>query len=102
MLFITLKNARYGFDENKARSSGGSDGLFLLDRDFEPPNEMMRKMFDRFIDKENSEATAIARKLDMPLKELLPVRLVSHHLRLLGVLARKEEADWLILVDCDK
>ncbi|OWK36609.1 hypothetical protein FRUB_09172 [Fimbriiglobus ruber] len=32
----------------------------------------------------------------------LPVRLVSHHLRLLGVLARREDADWLVLVDCDR
>jgi hypothetical protein len=30
------------------------------------------------------------------------VRLVSHHLRLLGVLARKDDADWLVLVDCDR
>jgi hypothetical protein len=31
----------------------------------------------------------------------LPVRLVSHDLRLLGVLYRAETEDWLILVDCD-
>jgi hypothetical protein len=33
---------------------------------------------------------------------LLPVRLVSHHMRLLGVLAHKDGADWLIIVDCDR
>jgi hypothetical protein len=34
-------------------------------------------------------------------KELQAVRLVSHHLRLLGVLARGEAEDWLVLVDPD-
>jgi hypothetical protein len=27
---------------------------------------------------------------------------MDHHMRLLGVLVRKEEADWLALVDCDR
>lgn len=40
--------------------------------------------------------------MGVPLNELLPVRLVSHHLRLLGVLARTGAADWLVLVDCDR
>ena len=34
--------------------------------------------------------------------ELLPVRLVSHHLRLLGLLRRGETSDTLVLVDCDR
>jgi hypothetical protein len=38
----------------------------------------------------------------VPFAELLPVRLVSHRLRLLGVLARRAEADFLALVDCDR
>ena len=101
-LFITLKNAAYGFDASQTRSNVGSDGIFLLDRDYTPQNEMMRKIFDRFLDNENSEAKDIANELDTNLEDLLPVRLVSHHLRLLGVLARKEVADWIVLVDCDK
>ena len=98
----TLKNAAYGFEERLARSVGGRDGIFLLDRSFRPANEMMRKLFDRFLDKPGSEAAAIAESLGVALTDLLPVRLVSHHMRLLGVLARKDEGDWLVLVDCDR
>ena len=98
----TLKNAAYGYDERQARSVGGRDGIFLLDRTFRPANEMMHKLFDRFLDRPDSGAEEIAASLDVPLADLLPVRLVSHHLRLLGVLARHEDADWLVLVDCDR
>jgi hypothetical protein len=101
-MFATLKNAAYGFDERLARSAGGRDGIFLLDRSFRPSNEMMRKLFDRFLDKPGSGADELATALGMPLAELLPVRLVSHHLRLLGMLARLDNADWLVLVDCDR
>lgn len=101
-MFITLKNACYGYDEKDARSVGGRDGIFNVDRDFRPANAMMRKLFDKFLDNPGSEANLIASELETPLEKLLPVRLVSHHLRLLGVLARKNEADWLILVDCDR
>ena len=101
-MLAALKNAAYGFDERQARSVGGRDGIFLLDRTFRPANEMMRKLFDRFLDNPGSSAKELAAALGTPLAELLPVRLVSHHLRLLGVLARREEADWLVLVDCDR
>jgi hypothetical protein len=101
-MFATLKNAAYGFDDQHARNSGGRDGIFLLDRDFTPPNEMMRKLFDRFLDKPGSGVAELAKELGVSQAELLPVRLVSHHLRLLGVLATKEDADWLVLVDCDR
>jgi hypothetical protein len=63
---------------------------------------MMRKVFDRFLDNPGSGADDVAAALGVPLGELLPVRLVSHHVRLLGVLARGESADWLVLVDCDR
>ncbi|MGC4116417.1 MAG: hypothetical protein QM765_17940 [Myxococcales bacterium] len=101
-MLATLKNGSYGFDEAKARSVGGRDGIFLLDRDFEPSNEMMRKLFDRYLDKPGSGAEELASALGVPLGDLLPVRMVSHHLRLLGVLARKDDGDWLVLVDCDR
>jgi hypothetical protein len=101
-LLTTIKNASYGFDERQARSVRGRDGIFLLDRTFRPANEMMRKLFDRFLDKEGSGAEELAVAVGVPLAELLPVRLVSHHLRLLGLLARKEDADFLVLVDCDR
>jgi len=96
-----LKNAAYGFDEKQARSRGGADGIFLLDRDFTPKNEMMKKLFDSFIDQPKSGFKEIAAALNIKPSELLPVRVVSHHLRLLGVLHRASTEDWLILVDCD-
>ncbi len=101
-MLATLKNAAYGFDERRARCAGGRDGIFVLDRTFRPANEMMRKLFDRYLDKPQSGADELAEALGVPLADLLPVRLVSHHLRLLGVLARVEEADMLVLVDCDR
>jgi len=101
-MLVTLKNAAYGYDERQARSAGGRDGLFLLDRTFRPANAMMAKLFDQFLDKPGSGAAEVAAALKTSLEALLPVRLVSHHLRLLGVLAHREDADWLVLVDCDR
>jgi hypothetical protein len=101
-MLATLKNAAYGFNAQHARSVGGRDGIFVMDRTFRPANEMMAKLFGRFLDKPGSGAEELATAVGVSLPELLPVRLVSHHLRLLGVLARKHDADWLILVDCDR
>ncbi|MDB5336322.1 MAG: hypothetical protein JWN70_1941 [Planctomycetaceae bacterium] len=101
-MLATLKNAAYGFDERQARAVSGRDGIFVIDRDFRPPNEMMRKLFDQFLDKPDSGAVELATAIGVPLTDLRPVRLVSHHLRLLGVLTRREDADWLVLVDCDR
>jgi len=101
-MIATLKNGAYGYDERQARSVGGRDGIFLLDRTFRPANVMMHKLFDRFLDNPGSGAEELAAALGVPLAQLLPVRLVSYHLRLLGVLARREAADWLVLVDCDR
>jgi hypothetical protein len=101
-MLVTLKNAVYGFDERRARSVGGRDGIFVMDRTFRPANAMMAKLFGRFLDKQGSGAEELASVIGVPLADLLPVRLVSHHLRLLGVLARMDEADWLVLVDCDR
>ena len=76
--FLTaLKNAEYGFDERRARSQGGSDGIFLLDRSFRPPNEMMRKIFDRYLDKPTNGIAAVTAALQIKASELLAVRLVS-------------------------
>ncbi|MBX7174917.1 MAG: hypothetical protein K1X72_28330 [Pyrinomonadaceae bacterium] len=100
--FLTaIKNAEYGFDETKARSRGGSDGIFLLDRNFAPPNAMMRKIFDQYLDKETEEVCKIAKKLKTNIECFRAVRLVSHHFRLLGILHQETETDWLILVDYD-
>lgn len=100
--FLTaVKNASYGFDRRRALSPGGTDGIFLLTRGHRPVNSMMRKLFARFLDKEESGARELASALGTPLEELLPVRLVSHHLRLLGVLRCGDERDTLVIVDYD-
>jgi len=100
-MLTALKNAAYGFDEKRARSLGGADGIFLLDRHFTPKNEMMKKLFEGFLDKPDSGVKDIAKALAVNPSVFLPVRLVSHDLRLLGVLYRAPKEDWLILVDCD-
>lgn len=100
--FLTaIKNAEYGFDPDRQRSSGGRDGIYIIDRDFRPANEMMRKIFDRYIDKPESGAADVARTLGTTVEQLQAVWLVSHHMRLLGVLARFDNDDWLVLVDYD-
>lgn len=100
--FLTaIKNAEYGFDPDLARSKGGRDGIFLLDRDFEPRNVMMRKLFNQYIDKPESGLKVIADKLGADATKLQAARLVSHHMRLLGVLWRTPNTDWLVLVDYD-
>lgn len=101
-LLTALKNGEYGFDPTRVRSAGGRDGIFLVDRDFWPPNEMMRKIFDRYLDKPDSGVEAIAAALGTSAADLRAARLVSHHFRLLGVLWCSEGADWLVLVDFDR
>jgi hypothetical protein len=100
-MLTPLKNAGYGFEEQKAMSPGGSDGIFLLTRNYKPKNQMMMKLFDRFIDKPGSGAEDIAKALGTNLGDLLPVRLVSHHMRLLGLLKKNNQTDVLVLVDYD-
>lgn len=95
----TLKNAAYGLEPEQTRSAGGRDGIYRIDRDYRPENEMMRKLFGRFLDK--AEGDSLASNLETPKSDLLPVRLVSHHMRLLGVLRKGQESDFLVLVDCD-
>jgi hypothetical protein len=97
-----LRNAQYGFNLDESRSNGGRDGIFILDRDYSPENSMMRKIFDKFLDNPRSSATAVAEFLGTTKEQLVPVRLVHHHIRLLGVLARRAGEDLLVLVDLDK
>lgn len=101
-LLTAMKNAEYGFDPQLARSPGGRDGIFLLDRTFKPKNAMMVKLFDQFLDHPQRGVAEIAEVLECEVEDFKPVRLVSHHLRLLGILWQAESADWLILVDYDQ
>lgn len=100
-MLTALKNASYGFDPRRSRSRGGADGVFLVDRDFRPANAMMRKLYDRFLDKPGSGASELATALGVERSALTGARLVSHHMRLLGVLHRGDAADTLVLVDLD-
>lgn len=97
----TLKNASYGFDSDRPRSSGGVDGIYRVDRDHRPSNAMMDKLFARYLDREDSGVREVAGALGASVATLTAVRLVSHHMRLLGVLHRGADADWLVLVDQD-
>src|SRR4029078_3912822 len=72
-MFATLGNAAYGFDERRARSVGGRDGIFLMDRTFRPANAMMHKLFDRFLDHPGSGVGELAAALGVLPAELLPV-----------------------------
>jgi hypothetical protein len=99
-LVVTLKNAGYGFDPGRARSVGGRDGIFLLDRGVDGP--MTRKVFGRFLDRADSGAAELAEHLGTTVDRLQAVRLVSHHLRLLGVLHRGASEDRLAIVDFDR
>lgn len=103
-MVTALENGRYGFDLERARSVGGRDGVFVVDRDFRPANAMMKKLFDRYLDKPDSGAETVASELGCALSDLVAVRLVSHHMRLLGVLARSPRTadDTLVLVDVDR
>ncbi len=101
-MLSTLRNAEYGFEEQDARSRGGKDGIFLLDRNFKPPNEMMHKIYAGYLDKTGKEADLIAKELGCSKDDLAAVRLVSHHMRLLGVMLRREDRDLLVLVDYDR
>jgi hypothetical protein len=101
--FLTaLKNAEYGFDEQLARSAGGQDGIFLVDRNYRPRNAMQNKLFDNYLDRSDSGVQELAANLNTSVETLQAVRLVSHHMRLLGILWRGRNADWLILVDYDQ
>lgn len=98
---ITLKNIRYGFDELQSRSVSGRDGIFLIDRHFTPRNSMQKKIFDQFIDKETSGFAKLVDALNLHPGELKAVRVVSHHLRLLGFLEIRKNENILVLVDYD-
>jgi len=100
-MLTAIKNAEYGFERTHAQSPGGHDGIFVITRDYKPKNEMMKKLFDQFLDKPGSGAEAIAKALKTPLDDLIPVRLVSHHMRLLGLLKTSKDGDTLVLVDYD-
>jgi len=103
-MLTALKNVAYGFDVKASRSRGGADGIFCLDRDYKPANSMMKKIFAQFLDKPDKSdplVLLIEETLKSQKKELVPVRVVSHHMRLLGVLLTSSSRPQLVLVDYD-
>lgn len=98
---ITLRNVKYGLDPEQVKSRGGRDGIFLLDKAFRPYNEMQRRIFDRFIDNPNSDYVAITDELNIDSDQIVAVRVVSHHMRIVGIYHRGENEDVLVLVDVD-
>ncbi|MEI7492599.1 MAG: hypothetical protein WCK92_14455 [Bacteroidota bacterium] len=100
--FLTaLKNTKYGFNRETPRSIGGKDGIFVLDRYHKPKNSMQHKIFDRLIDNPDSKLKFYLRSLGLPITNTIAIRIVSHHLRLLGILVEKDSIYNLVLLDCD-
>ena len=100
-MLTALKNAAYGFDVTAARSRGGVDGIFQIDRAHKPVNSMMKKLFDQFLDKPDPLVAILLDFMDLPIDHWFPVRLVSHHMRLLGILSLTYDHAQLVLVDYD-
>ena len=98
----TLKNLKYGFDESRMRSKSGRDGIFLVDRKYRPKNSLQKKIYDKFIDKDNSDFQVIVTELNMSENAVKGVRVVSHHMRLLGILEIREAEDLIVLIDFDR
>lgn len=96
-----LLQAGHGLRKDRMRSLGGDDGIFVLDRNFRPENVMMRRIFGEFLDRRPAELESILGRLGCSLDHLKAVRVVSHHLRLLGIVAACDLDEWLILVDVD-
>ncbi|MCK9995284.1 MAG: hypothetical protein KAH56_03275 [Candidatus Krumholzibacteria bacterium] len=100
-MLTALKNAVYGFDAKAPRSRGGADGIFRVDRNHRPANSMMKKLFDKFLEKSDPLVPLLANELGSPPENWIPVRLVSHHMRLLGVLSISKSTAHLALIDYD-
>ncbi|MEZ5427736.1 MAG: hypothetical protein R2747_15815 [Pyrinomonadaceae bacterium] len=100
-MLTTLNNASYGFDSLNSRSRSGSDGIFKIDENFKPINSMIKKLFNKFLNKPDKLIPFIEKYFNTTIDQFIPVRLVSHHMRLLGLLFIDGNKQNLILVDFD-
>ncbi len=100
-MLTALKNAVYGFDAKAPRSRGGADGIFCVDRNYRPTNSMMKKLFDKFLDKPDPLVPLLAEELGSSPEVWVPVRLVSHHMRLLGIISISGRVAQMALIDYD-
>lgn len=101
-LYSALRNAGYGLDRARPRSRAGRDGVYLLDRSFRPVNEMMAKIYDRYLDRDGSGASGVAKALGVALTDLQAVRVVAHGIRLIGVRCETDGTERIVLVDCER
>ena len=62
---------------------------------------MMKKIFN-FLDKPDPLVAKIGKHFDSSVENWIPVRLVSHNLRLLGIILNTKKGAQLVLVDYDK
>jgi len=102
LLYKALLNLRYGYDPIKANSPGGKDGIFSVTEDYKPKNEMVKKLYDRYIKIE--KGINELQLFGMDPKKTKGVRVVSHGLRLLGFIdspAGAPNSYNLALVDAD-
>jgi len=97
-----LKNAEYGFDPKSPRSRGGFDGIFSVDRNYRPKNSMIKKLYDQFLDKPDPLVEELEIVLGESSDKWVAARLVSHHMRLLGVISVGVQRSHMVLVDYDK
>ena len=100
-MLTALKNVTYGYDSIGSHSRGGLDGIFRLDRSYSPPNSMMKKVFG-FLDKFDPLVAEIVESFDSIPNDWIPVRIVSHHMRLLGFILLDKSTLMLIDFDNDK
>jgi len=63
---------------------------------------MITKIFDRYLNRKCSRAEQLATALNAKVGDLKAVRLISHQMRLLGILKRTSAEDWLVLDDYDR
>ena len=101
-LLATMLNVRYGYDAQNSRSRGGRDGIFRVDREHRPKNSMIRELHDRFLNDPEGAAQEVGDGLGTSTGNLLAVRVVSHHMRLLGVLKLGTTKSVLVLIGVDR
>jgi hypothetical protein len=102
MLWKALLNLRYGYNPKTAQSRGGKDGIFNVDEHYQPKNELIRKLFDRYryTDKGKDEL----RQYFDDISKIQGVRVVAHGIRLLGFIKKSDVAEnklILVLVEVD-
>lgn len=102
-LYNAYGNLKYGYDPVRAASPGGKDGIFNVSSDYRPRNEMVAKLYDRYLHTDRGEREL--RQYFARPSEAQGVRVVCHGVRLLGFMDVREQCgtliEKLVLVDVD-